>query len=292
MFISFKWSFKHYFVAISCSIIILAWIIYVRYYNIKYNQYYYLTTIKPIWKIDRAEIKEVLNFVWNYWYSKYYYQSTFHLFLAIFLTFPYFAWKKISDRYTRFILFIFLGLILYILLFYVQFKNHDYYFIAMIPGISLLIVFALKHLMDSISHKWFQIASTTIVIVITLLSINYSREKLLGRHLKSIDKQSIIGFRLNGIESFVDSLGIDKTKRFLILGDHSLNGGLFFLKRHGWSFPNIEGENEKYFRTRIMETDYLLVTHDQRDIFNKKDLYSLKNKPIYRFRGNYIVKIR
>jgi hypothetical protein len=289
---SSKWALKNYSIALICLLALVAWIIYVRLYNIQNNQHYYLTGVKPIWKNTSSEIDGVLGFVWNYWYSKYYYQSSIHLFLILLLALPFFIWKNFASALAKFTFFTLLGLVFYVLLFFIQFKDHDYYFIAMIPGVSILITYSLNCLLKLSSRKWLQILVISPVVIIALLSINYSREKLLDRMLNGIDKQSLIGYRLKGSEKFIDSLGIDNHNKFLVLGDRSVNGSLFFLKRRGWTIPDLTGNNRSEFDRILPETDYLVITNDQYILFHNTLYPMIKTKEKHYLGGTCFVKMR
>jgi hypothetical protein len=48
------------------------------------------------------------------------------------------------------------------------------------------------------------------------------------------DEFASIGSRVAGIDKFLDSLGIRRDTRFVVLPDHTMNGGLYFINRPGW----------------------------------------------------------
>lgn len=283
---------KHFATITLCFVLILFWILYIKYYNAIYHQYYYLTKLKPIWNCTTNEINDVIDFVLNYWYTKYYYQSTFHLFFAIILFSPYIVIKNYKNNYTKYVILLICGILLYFLLFFKQFKDHDYYFITMIPAISIIITFFYARLKELIQIKWISDFTIFLIVLITILSINYSKEKLIDRYQKSFISGAIIGYELQGCDKYLDSIHIDKNQKFLVLGDETPNGSLFFIKRKGWTVANLEGENEAYFKVQLLKTNYLIITAQQMRYFNKKSYICYDAQDIIKFRNNIIIKIR
>lgn len=287
-----KFNLKFVLQIIIALIIVFAWVLYIKYYNNKYNQTYYLSTFKPIWNCTKLEINETFDFIMNYWFSKYYYQSTFHLFLVTLLFSPYIFAQNIKNILTKFCIFIIVGLMMYFLLFFKQFKDHDYYFIVFIPGIAIVITFLLNHILKLFTNKAINTFIAIVVVSITLLSINYSNEKLKERFNKEIDNISLIGFKLRGADKFLDSVGIEKNKKFIVLGDESFSGGLFFIKRKGWCVPNLEGHNMSFFEDKLGKADYLIITCAQKNNFHKKEFFPYSNKVIYYYNNNSIIKLK
>lgn len=281
---------------ISISMIaVLSWIYYIKKYNQKFEQYYYLTSLKPLWKCSPEQRNDVFDFVLNYWYSKYYYQSTFHFFFALLIVAPYLFLKNQKNLLTKYALLVLTGSVVYFLTFFVQFKDHDYYFITIIPAIAISITVLLHYIFQLIKKESLKVSLNIGLMILTVLSLNYAREKLSDRYSKSFISGSEIGYKFKGIDTYLDSLNIQKSARLVILGDITPNGGLYFTKRKGYPFADLEGENEALIRDKLINSEYLIIPGSLKSKFDKK-LYICYNdldlSLIGSFRNNFIYKVK
>lgn len=272
---------------IASFIIVLGWNIYVIQYNRITHDNYFLVQWMPIWSLNQNQIADVWEHFTNNWYSRYYYQSTFHMFLIIFVSGIVFL--KRSERAILIIAIVSLaGTISYFLLFFAQFKYHDYYFIAMIPAIIFLVINAFM----ALRHKYTRLINNYItkllVVTICVLSLNYAREKINQRYLNSNDIFSSIGFKLTDTRDYLDSLEVSKQAKFIILTDQTPNGGLYFINRQGWNVKDTSQTSLNAISSYINQgADYLLLTDNQfinkrfkGSLIGEKDgirIYDLKN---------------
>ena len=117
--------------------LVVFWNLYVLKYNSFYNNYYFLTHIRPIWDLPKEKILVVFEYITNYWYNSYFYPSTFHFFYIILFLSLFFIKK--SDKFLMSLsLVLLMGGLSYFLLFFEQFKEHDYYFLTLLPVIVFL----------------------------------------------------------------------------------------------------------------------------------------------------------
>lgn len=241
-------------------LLVLCWNLYINYYN-KINQdNYFLIHSLPIWEMSKYQIAEVWDYITNYWYSKYYFQSTFHVFFILVVASIIFFQKAEKIILIPSVL-LAIGSICYVLLFFFQFKDHDYYFITLIPAIIFLIMNSFL----ALKNKFPKLINNNIVkllsITLCILSLNYAREKLIQRYENTNDKYSIIGHKLSRTRYFLDSLGISENAKVIIIADHTPNGGLYFINRRGWSLGDTSEMykiiQEKYIR---QGADYVLFT--------------------------------
>ena len=270
---------------LSLSIVYL-WNAYVIWYNYKNNNSYFLTHTLPIWSMSEEQILEVINYISNYWYTKYYYESTIHFFLAtsvLGIVLIRFAHKAILIPAA----FLVLGSVCFILLFFSQFKDHDYYFITIIPAI----IFVVLSSFVSIKNKFPRIfQSPFLKIALTILcflSLNYARNKISDRYKMSNDILSIIGVSLSETRGFIDSKGIHEDAKFIIMNDKTPNGGLYFINRQGWTIPDSSENSFKKLNEYIsLGADYILTVDEP----HTKILEA--GKIIGMNQGVYLIKIK
>ena len=221
----------------SALLLVCCWNAYVKYYNIASNDLYFLTKPLPLWSLNGSQQAEVWDHISNYWYSQYYYQSTFHFFIIIILLGMLFL-NKVNRRLMIPTLFLGLGSISFFLLFFKQFQDHDYYFITLLPGLILLILtcfIAIQQRFTVIINHWLV---KIVLLLLCILSLNYSREKLAQRYANKTDQISNIGSKLAETKQDLDALGVPEKAKIILMSDKSRNGGLYFIHRQGWNLPD------------------------------------------------------
>lgn len=245
-----------------CLILVLIWNLYILYYNYLSNSTSFNTKPLPIWNLSRHQIAEVWDYISNYWHSTYFAHSSFHL-LYVILLFQIIFIRKADRGLSMLISILALGSISYFILFYSQFKDHDYYFLAFIPLVVLLLINGLKTFQNFTSNRYFHFVIKLIFSVIIIAGINYSRIKLYDRHHRAEDNFSKISALIYHNKANIESLKIPKNSKFIVAPDLCPNGGLLFLDRMGW---NIEKKAQITVDTinalRSLGADYLLLMSD------------------------------
>lgn len=125
--------------AISFFIVILiigSWALYANNYNNIHRMSYFSTGIFPFWSMDKNGVQQVLFHVKHYWLNQYFHVSALYLLGALFLVSLIFC-KKLNRFLLIINLSIFIGTILYIILWFSTFKDHDYYTI----NLYILLIF-------------------------------------------------------------------------------------------------------------------------------------------------------
>jgi hypothetical protein len=241
-------------------LIIVSWNYFAIIYNRANHVDSFLMQSTPIWGIGEKQIGEVWEYMSNYWYTRYYYPSTLHFFLVLLLAGIVFVNK--SERILLILsLMLAAGSISYFLLFYSQFKDHDYYFIALIPGVIFITVNAFVSVRNKFPLYLSSYPAKLLLIGLCILSLNYAHKKLNQRYEKTDDGISDIGTRLATTRHFLDSTGVPSDAKIIIVTDKTPNGGLYFIHRPGWSIKDTtEASKEKLDRYIGIGADYILFT--------------------------------
>ena len=242
------------------TITVLSWNLYVSYYNNINNDHYFLIRPMPVWLMSKPQIYEVVDYIFNFWFSKYYYPTTFHLFFILTAAGIFFIKK--SDRIILIPgIILAIGSLCYMLLFFSQFKDHDYYFITLIPAIVLINAssfITLKNKFPRLINNWI---TKLLFLTICFLSLNYAKAKLMQRYTNSHDQFSETGFQLVNAKQFLDSLNIPSDAKIIIIKDQTPNGGLYFINRQGWNIKDTTAANAGLLKTYINQgADYILLT--------------------------------
>jgi len=243
--------------------IVLIWNIYILYYNSISDSNSFNTRPLPIWNLSMDQIVEVWDYMRNYWYNKYFAHSSFH-FLFIILLFQIVFAKKSSYKLSILILILILGSLAYFVLFYSQFKDHDYYFLAFIPLTIFVIINGIKTLQNITKNKYFHIVTKLILFVITIVGINYSGMKLQNRYEIINDDFSRTSQLIHENIKNIEKWNFPEHSKFIIAPDLCQNGGLFFLDRIGWNIEKKEDITvDKINHYKDLGADYLLLVSDE-----------------------------
>ena len=242
------------------SVVILSWNIYVVYYNHQNNSTYFTTSIMPIWELSMLEVKSVWKDAIGEWYKKYLAESSFHFLIILLIVGFSFHFKKISNL--KFvIIFLFLGGLSYFLLFFKQFRYHDYYFLLFIPLLFFILLQGNLFILSFRNNKkWFQVSFKLIFSIVVISGLNYSRLKVQERYDKGRDDFSQIAFKILENNQFLKTLNFNKGAKVIIASDKSINGGLYFLKTKGWAIAEIDNSFlEKVCYLKGLGANYLLL---------------------------------
>ena len=251
-FIKFKKiNYKIFFSFSAIFVLSFLWNYFVLYYNQINNADYYLTAIKPIWNSSLEERGSVISFILNYWLYQYYFQSTIHFF-GIVLFISLFFYKNINLKIVLFSLILFIGLSCYFILFFKQFKDHDYYFLEFIPFFMILLINSFSSIIKSF-NSYFKISVSLLLIIIAILSINYGRINLERRYSRANESKIIY---LENIENRIDSIGISPNAKITVIPDYTMNGSLYYLNRFGYTIGDTTDVNLPKF---CAKSDYILI---------------------------------
>jgi len=244
----------NYKILVSFSIIFILnflWNYFVLYYNQINHADYYLTAIKPIWNSSFEDRQNVISFILNYWLYQYYFQSTIHFF-AILLFISLFFYKNINFKKALISLILLIGLSCYFILFFKQFKDHDYYFLEFIPFFMLLFINSFTAIIENFNN-YLKFSVSLILIIISALSLNYGRINL-ERRYSSYNGNKIVS--LENIESRIDEIGISPDAKITVIPDYTMNGSLYYLNRFGYTIGDTSDVNLPKF---CAKSDYILI---------------------------------
>ena len=271
---------------------VLAWNIFMLYYN-KVNQSNSFNTKPiPIWIMHKESIARVWEHFTHYWYSSYFYKSVFHLFYisALFLIIFY---KKLGNKLIILLSLLLLGNLSIYILFFAQFKDHDYYFLTFFPFIILVIIFSVKTLKNITGNHTIHLVAKLLFIIIVALGINHARKKSHERIITNIvDNKFRLGLLIHEKKYDIESLNIESDAKFIVAPENCPNGALMYLDKRGWPIRDLNQVNDETIRDYIaIGADYLLIANKEEFelfqnnyselIFKKNGLYIYKLSPIH-----------
>lgn len=292
LFPSIDDNLKNKFARVSLSFlvsffIVVIWNCYVLYYNQKNNSTYFTTNILPIWQLSEQDQVLYWKEILGEWYKKYLAESSFHVLLACFL-FVLFSFKKIEKTLKLVVLFLLIGSVSYFILFFIQFKFHDYYFLLFFPLIVFVLI-AFFQSFQSIQFRWMQYSFKTVFLIVVIAGLNYARMKNFERYQKGKDAISNVGFLLDKNKNVINKLGIAKTAKIIVGPDLSINGSLYALKRKGWVINRLEDLSVNHIKSlKGFGANYFVLLENHR---NAHEIIQREGRKIFQKHGLSIYKL-
>lgn len=227
-------SIKPFILITSFIFLILgAWIYYVSTYNNCHDCYYFSTTIFPIWDMTPEKISNLITRVREFWLDDYFNKSVHILFILMF-AFIMFNIKKIKPLNLIILIFLLLQSIVYVLLQFWTFYNHDYYVINQyIVPIFIVIVFS--ELMNANYKKVFNNRYVKIGFVFFLIfNIYHAESKVSERYSNWKNKYYKNNIDIYSITPYLREIGIKYSDKTIYIPDRS-NVSLYLMNQIGWT---------------------------------------------------------
>lgn len=228
-------------------LIIGAWLWHAHYFNHKHGCTYFSTNIFPIWDLSKVEIIEVLERIRKVWFAEYFHISAF-IFIGCCLLFILIHYKKNQKFLISSILIVMFEILVYSLLQFWTFADHDYYTINMyiLPVLILISTFDVLHRhYEKIFSSWY-----IKVAFLLLLAINiyHGHQKVNERYY---------GWRsdfaklepLHTITPYLRQIGVAADDTVISMPDRS-HVTLYLMNQKGWTQytdTKFNGENKIYY---------------------------------------------
>ncbi len=261
---------------------VYSWYYYAIYYNNLYGDTYFLTHSTPIWELSKEKVYIILDLLSNYWKNDFYYPTTFHtIYILVVLSLIFI--KKSNKLILIFTSILIIGSISYLILFFEKFQNHDYYVLLFIPVFLFLIVNSFNTLKKFKLNKWINIIIILWLLILNILSVKYAIYRSYRRY-EQVYNDNYIYNKFDGIKSKIDSLKINNTNTFIVIGDETRNGSLYFINKRGWTIKDTSNVSVSELKLALKnKPDYLIATENyylqNTNIKNlKKDLVFTYNK--------------
>ena len=212
------------------------------------------------------QIIEVLDHVFIRWIDGYFFWPT-QIFFILALISTWIFWKKAEKSLLLLSGLMTIGFVSFIVLFFGALKNHDYYVIDLLI-LSVFIMLTFFTLLLRNRKRLAIIDLTSIkVIAVVLLIVNMSNttREIHRRYsaVRNIQKNEMYGYL--DIEPFLDSLGIDASKKVISASDRTINISLYLMNRKGWCRYGTNMEDSAAVADRIKRGAKYLLYHKEID---------------------------
>ncbi len=285
----FQHPLKQIFILVSVLIIPIIWYMYTKNYNAKYNAGFFLIGILPIWKLDIPQIKIILDYINEHIKWDYFRSDTQFVFVFMFVSVLVF-YKRVNKIILLLTIFISIGFLLFIILFFEALKHHDYYVINLFILIPIVILGFLSMLKDKFNIIYTSALFRIIVIVFLIYNIDFARTRIEYRYNCEgwQNKYYIEDIQpLEKITPYLRSIGIKKDDRVISLSDNSINISLYFMNQKGWTNFGISADSARIKEKINLGAKYLIIynkeTYKEQSIqpFIKNKIGVFRNIDIY-----------
>jgi hypothetical protein len=248
----------------AAAVILFAWNYYTILYNALHRDTYFLTSPRPLWGLNREGIYHVWEYMMGYWSYSYYYPSTFHVFIGLLVTGLLF-FRRVPKILGLTTLFMVLGSLAYLALFYAQFRDHDYYFLVFIPAFAFIGLHGFTALRNRFPRWINNYLVRSLVLLLCVLSLDYANGRMAHKYRSDDDRNSEIAAELAGAREWIDGLGVPDGAIFIIYTDPTPNGGLYMIRRKGWNIDDDSSWSRKRMESFISYgAEYILSTKGRR----------------------------
>jgi hypothetical protein len=248
-------------------------------YNVHLGRIYgsmFLDTFMPARTFD--EFKIILKEMYDHWcfhyFTMWHYILMFVLVLISVITFYKRGGYREEDKKYWFLLLIMsCGTALYFLIMARQFYAHDYYFLdSLFIPVVLLFILVIKNL--PFETKKQRVSWGIVFGITTILFFISNRNTQADRYWSGAwDRVEVTRQNFTGTERYLDSLGVAKDARILVIDAYSTNIPLILMNRKGYTVMRTAKEN---IGTALQwcEWDYVAI----QDIYLVSDV--IKNYPL------------
>jgi hypothetical protein len=177
--------------------------------------------------------------------------------------------------------FTFFGSLMYMLIWFAAFQEHDYYFINLYIFPIFLILTAFDALKNRFSNQFASPYVLILLIILAIYSVFYTSKKQSVRYRGWMNDYKDRFSELLQIAPLIDELGIDKNDLIVSLPDATPNYSLYMLNRRGWtSFYGQSNDSTKLVRHIENGAKFLFISTRLKVVEQNPYLKSFMGNPV------------
>jgi len=264
-----------------------AWYDYAIRFNASNDTGYFLMRIVPFWELGESEKSNLFKILTEDRLPEIY--NNFMLLLTAVLTIMALLKRRLDIWISTFVFTAIAGLVFYSLLFFQQFRYHDYYMVNAVIIIPLLFIVAFQGIKDlHLRHNLsFTIKIVFVIIMIrnTVLAANFVKR----RYIKP-ENEFYISRGYGTIEPYLKEIGVEMEDYVISIPDASPNTTLYLMNRQGWSnlyHDPMQAENIEMYKK--MGAKYLII--GDKEILKDSLLSPYLKRPIGQYKEIVLYKL-
>lgn len=256
-----------------------AWVGYAAYFNHLHHTTYFSTTTFPLWHYSGADLSFIVHEIYRAWWGAHFHPYTC-LALGLLLLFLFIKWKKMHRPFRIALLYLLAGMLIFVVLQFFTFMQHDYYTINMFILVALMLVVFSQYLYRY-HPKWIgNPLVLTLLAVVLGANMHYARQQLEFRYQGWPNQFRQEQPELYGpaTKTWLEQVGVGREDTVIFIADDS-HTSLYLLNRFGWTTHKMvfkdTSQTIRFNRSRAgMErslangAEYLLV-HGVQTLYNR-----------------------
>lgn len=276
-------------------ILLFIWLAFVSNYNTSNHSVYFLTDIRPIWRLQKSKIFEIWHAFSDNLMPSIYHISLMSL-VPILITLQLILIKHINKYLLVFNLVIISALSLYVLLWYSNLNVHDYYLVELFLLIPPLFLSLFIYLRDNLGVIYQSKKFKFLLILILSFSVVYS--SVYTKLKYDLKKNSLTEIFISDneikfwawyhwdynnkfkayetIKPYLREIGIKRDDIVVSIPDQSPNISLFFMDQKGYTSLYQDGKSIKE------QLDFFMYRGAKYLIVNDTSLYQKEDFTAYR----------
>ncbi len=282
---------KQIFPLLGVFIIQIIWYSYAKNYNENYNGGIFLIGFLPVWDLNIQQIKEVIDAIVGNIKWVYFRRETQLVFVMMFLFLLVFH-KSINKLLFFLTSLITIGFLLFIVLFFQAFREHDYYTLDLLILIPFIILTFFIFIKNKFNKVYNSLLFRIIIVAFLIHNVDFARRRINDRYSATgwQNKNYIKNVKVfEEIIPYIRSLGIKKDDKVLSLSDQSINITLYLMNQKGWTNYGMLANDSIKIKEKIkLGAKYLFIydknTYKGKNIppFLKNKIGEFKNVDIYK----------
>ena len=263
------------------AVVIFAWYYYAYLYNKEHNSGIFLIGTLAVWDLDQERIAKIIEHARILWFDSYHSPYIQYLLVALLIgIFSFF--KKMNNALLLMTAFLTIGFLMFILLWFSVFDQHDYYLInqliLMISIFATFFLFLKEKLSRLFYNKWFRL----VLILVLAHNVYHCRNNLDLRYHGWLNDWHRSQFQaLETITPYLDSLGVHYEDKVLFMNDGSFNIPLYLMNRKGYTAYS--GTNSEVLAVRLKGVDYF-ITNDT-SVLSRDEIKPIINEKIGHYKN-------
>jgi len=213
-------------------IVIASWALYARNYNLAHKSMYFSTQTFPVWNVSSDEMPKIIENIRVLWLNQYFHVATLWFLLAAFIAVVFYI-RKANKLYFTITILMLIGVVLYIILWFWTFKDHDYYTI----NLYILPVFVLLNFILLLKNHFQALYASKIVrglfLLFLLFNLNHAQKQQFSRYNHWWTEHPEYK-DYHDITPYLRSLGIAPLDTVICLPDMS-HFTLYLMNQRGWT---------------------------------------------------------
>ncbi len=270
---------------------IVSWYLFVKNYNNTYGNNINLQGVYPIWEMTWNDIR--LTFterIMGLWLDNFQHKLLLLLLCGCMVVYVV-KWRSINSFLRTFTLFVLLGSVVYTILWYKAYGDHDYYqLILVIPAVFVVISALSSYNNNTVlkTSKKSQYAANVVLIGLMIMSVYHNQYMQLDRY--SDTNSSWNNANIYEVEPYLREIGITKDDIVLSVPDGSPNISLVAFGNRGFTSDLFGRNNYTPAYCKTNGAKYMIITN--REYVHDSNYIDYTTKLIGQYKDIYIFDIR